>query len=114
MLKPDLSTASLHVLETYYNHDFDFVNSADYRICEDTLVTWRTYNDYHRNQYRCNIYMGSTSACFANVTSNGTAAAQMLLPDEFNVLRPIYFQVCPASGRFVLVEDRNVAVLDVF
>jgi hypothetical protein len=115
MLKPDLSTASLHVMKTseYNHHDFDFANSED-RICEDTLVTLGTYDDYPSrqpragNQYRCSLSV-STSTCFANV--------KMLIPNGFNVFQPSGFQsvyFCPASGRFVVVGNRNVAVLDVF
>ena len=45
ILKPGLSTASLHVINAaeLTPHDFDYVMFEDYSICEDTLVTcWNT------------------------------------------------------------------------
>ena len=40
MLEPDLSTASLHDINTseLTPHDFDCVFFQNYRICEETLV----------------------------------------------------------------------------
>jgi hypothetical protein len=113
VVKPDLSTASLHVVKTseLTPHDLRCVFFDDYRICEDTLVTCWSYDDLRRNQYLRGVYMGSTSACFSNVISNGPAAAKMLLPDISCKYR---LYLCPASGRFVRMDSCNVSVFDVF
>ena len=115
MLEPDLSTASLHVINTPEPtpHDFQYVIFQDYMICEDTLVTCWKYDDrVPGDQYQCGVYTGLTSARFANLISNGGPAAKMLLP---NIEREHCLYSCPASGRFVRVDsNNNVAVLDVF
>ena len=107
MLKPDLSTASLHVINTLtFTHDFNGVIFKDYRICEDTLVScWS-----HWDRLEGGVYTGLTSARFANFSSHDGPAAKMPLPDigsEYNLC------CCPASGRFVRLDYSNrVAVLD--
>jgi hypothetical protein len=118
MLKPDLSTASLHVINIYElsPHDFNYVTFEDYRICEDTLVSCWIFDDdllrpYH---WQCGVYTGLTSARFANIISQGGPAAKMLLPDVGHNYRPFS---CPASGRFVLLvrdsdNTSSVVVLD--
>ena len=48
MLKPDLSSASLHVINTYEPtpHDYRYITYRDdCRICEDTLVSCWAYED---------------------------------------------------------------------
>ena len=118
ILKPDLSTASLHVINTSEPTPLHFETESldDYRICEDTLFScWcyaaRAFNTPSRNKYQWAVYMGSTSARFSNVTSNDSPAAKMLLPEIGLYCKYI---LCPASGRFVLLDVADVAVLDIF
>ena len=116
MLKPDLTTASIRVINTSEPtpHNFDYVFFQDYRICEDALVSCWISNSYHLNFWTrsCGVYTGLTSTRFANVISRGGPTAKMLLPDigrhgNYNLY------LCPASGRFVLVDSgRRLAVLD--
>ena len=116
IIKPDLSDASLHVINAseITPHDFNVVSFLCYRICEDTLVScW--INHYHQNQNQrgLGLYTGLTSARSSNIISHGGPAAKMSLPKighhDFR-----HFS-CPASGRSVLVDCRNsVFVLDFF
>jgi hypothetical protein len=115
MLKPDLSTASLHAINTseLSRHDFNCVSFEDYRICEDTLVSClfraKDLIPYQR------VYTGLTSDRFANIISQGGPATKMLLPDIGHEYRLL--SACPASGKFVLlVRDgsNSVVVLDFF
>ena len=107
MLKPDLSTASLRVINTYEHtlHDFFYVYFQNYMICEDTLVTcWVDDSD------NWGVYTGSTSARFANVT-DGHPAAKVLLPNNFGLINLL--RCCPASGRLVVIDNANcVSVVD--
>jgi hypothetical protein len=116
VLKPDLSNASHRVIYTSEldHHDFDDLIFEDYRFCEDTLVSCWTSNDH----LQWGVYMGLTSARFANIISHGGPAANILLPDfEHNLkYRPLS---CPASGRFVLLvgdssDISSLVVLDFF
>ena len=61
MLNPDLSGASLHLINAseLTPHDFDYVFFHDYRIWEDTLVSCWVYED-HQDQYQCGVYTGLT------------------------------------------------------
>ena len=114
VLKPDLSTASLHVINTseLTLHDFNHVFFRDYGICEDTLVSYWTDSNRHLQQYRHGIYTGLTSARFDNIISPGGPAAKMLPPD---IGCGYLIYLCPASGRFILLDESNsVAVLDFF
>ena len=111
MLKPDLSTTSLHVVTSELTpHNFNDVIFEDYRICEDTLVSCWFYSPW--DQLRGGVYTGLTSARLANFISHGGPAAKMLLPDvgcEYDLY------CCPASGRFVCMDGSDrVAVLDFF
>ena len=112
MLEPDLSTASLHVINTDepIPHDLSYVYLQDYMICEDALVSCWFYLD-HGDQ--CGVYTGLTSARFADIIPQGGPASQMLLPD---VSHQYDLFLCPASARFVLlVSSRNsIIVLDYF
>ena len=114
MLKPDLSTASLHVINTseLTPHDFRYGYFENYRICEDTLVScWTYYDDAHQKD-SCGVYTGLTSARFADVISYGGPAAKMLLPDIGHEYRLFS---CPASGRFIRLDfGDSIAVLDFF
>jgi hypothetical protein len=117
VLKPDLSTASLHVINTseLVPHNFNFVNFEDYRFCEDTLVSCWIFDDLPY-PYQCGVYMGLTSDHFASIISHGSAATKMLLPYIGHGYRPF---LCPASGRFVLLvrdssNTSSVVVLDFF
>jgi hypothetical protein len=115
-LKPDLSTASLHVISTtdFIPHDSDFSVLQDhYRICEDTLVSCWISENGRRIQYQCGVYMarGLTSTRLANLDLHSDPAANMLLADITD--SDLFW--CPASGRFVLLEGINcIAVLDFF
>jgi hypothetical protein len=113
MLKPDLSTASLHVINTFEvaPHDFQYILLEDYRICEDAIVCCRIYDN------RLPPYQ-SGPGVYANIISYGGPAAKMLLPDIGHNYRLFS---CPAlaSGRFVLLvhdggDNTSVAVLDLF
>ena len=111
MLKPDLSTTSLHIVTSELTpHNFNDVIFEDYRICEDTLVFCWFYSPW--DQLRGGVYTGLTSARLANFISHGGPAAKMLLPDvgcEYDLY------CCPASGRFVCMDGSDrVAVLDFF
>jgi hypothetical protein len=110
MLKPDLSTASLHFINTFEPspHDLRNVIFDDYNICEDAVVSlW-----LRDSPFQSGVYTGLTSARFANIISQGGPAAKMLLPDIGHVYRPY---PCPASGRFVLLDaSDSVTVYDFF
>ena len=114
MIKPDLSTASLHVINSsrITPHDFKYVMFSEYSICEDALVC--CYSDYNdvRNQVQTGVYTElTTTARSVNDTLLGGPEAEMLLPDigcEYALFS------CPASGRFLRVDSDNVAVLDFF
>ena len=110
-LKPDLSTASLHIINTSeITYDFDDGFFKDYRICENILVScWS-----RRDNYECGLYTQLTSARSVNVVSHGISAAKMPLHDIANGCRSRLF-LCPASGRFLLLDSNNsVSVLDFF
>ena len=110
IVKPDLSDASLHVLNSseLTPHNFNDVSFQSYMICEDTLVS-----SWIDDQNRCRVYTGLTSARFANIISDGGPAARMLLlPDIVDEYRLF---PCPASGRFVCLDSNDsVFVLDFF
>ena len=103
IVKPDLSDASLHVINTFQRttHNFDYTSFESYRICEDTLVScW----EYFPGPYHCGLYTGLTSARFADVISHDGPATRMLLSDvgcDFRLFS------CPASGRFVVLDNSN-------
>ena len=114
-LKPDLSTASVRVIDTseITPHNFLFVYYfRKYMICEDTLVSCYIYTDYVRDQHCCGVYTGLTSPRLANGISHSDSPAKMLLPDIGHKYVLIF---CPASGRFVGLDSNNrVAILDFF
>ena len=73
MLKPGLSTASLHVINTYepIPHSSKYAKFQDYMVCGDILVSCRIYEDGRPNQYECGVYTGLASARrFTNVISH--------------------------------------------
>ena len=111
MLQADLSTASLHVINTseHTPHDFGYVLFQDYRICEDALVScW-----FCEDSNNWGVYTGSTSARFANVISDGHPAAKMILPDIFGLI--YLLNSSPESGRLVVKDITNcVSVVDLF
>ena len=115
ILEPDLNAVSLIVINTseLAPHDFDDVIFDDYLICEDTLVSLWSYAG--QDQLGCGVYTGLTSTRFANLISHGGPAAKVLLPDSF-IGDGDYIYCCPASGRFVCLEDGidGLAVLDFF
>ena len=111
LLQPDLSSASLHVINISEQipHDLNYVFFGDYSICEDTLVS--SFHSDHF-QYQCGVYMGLMSPSFANGISHGGSAAKISLPE---VGKPRVLFSCPASGRFGCLTDTNtIAVLDFF
>jgi hypothetical protein len=115
ILKPDLSAASLHVINDY-EHTPDnlcFVANGDYWICEDTLVFTGTDLNPRANPYQSGVYTVSTSPrTIVNRISHGGPAAKMLLP---GIGRKYVVFSCPSSGRFVRLDSSNlVAVLDFF
>jgi hypothetical protein len=116
MLSPDLSTASLHVINTseHTPHNFDSIVFDDYRICEDTLVSCWIHANQHREPipYQYGAYTGLTSARFSNITSDGRSAAKVLLPDTGHLY---LLYSCPASGRFIHMDNTySVTVVDLF
>ena len=113
MLKPDLSSASLRVINTFGpTPHFKYATFQDFRICDDTIVSCWIYEDRRQKQYECVVYTGFTSGRFANVISHGGPAAKMLLP---KIRREYRIFPCPTSGRFVRLDSSNsVAVLDFF
>ena len=109
IVKPDLSDASLHVINTSERTPYNFFDTSfgSYRICEDTLVSW--WIDHYPGGYRCGVYTGLTSARFSDIISHGPVA-RVLLPDIGCNYHPFS---CPATGRFVLLARSNrVLVLD--
>ena len=130
MLKPDLSSASLRIINAFEptRHNFKHVDFEDYMICEDSLVScWfsrMTRPSGRVVQCSCGFYTGLTSDRLVNVISHrGRRSVSMLLPS----LQCNYsLSSCPISGRFVrlgsvdvtpsLYPDRShsVAVLDFF
>ena len=119
LLQPDLSAASLHVINISEQtpHDFNYVVFNDYRICEDSLVSCWTCFDSEQDEEDefhpgCGVY---TSPPFANGISHGSPAAKIvLLPDVEFEFKSVLF-LCPASGRIVYLDNNNsVAVLDFF
>ena len=117
VLEPDLSTASLNVINTseLTPHDFNRVQFQEYTICEDTLVSCWFYKNFRyngRDQYQWGVYTGLTSDRFANVISHGGPTAKMLMLD-IGRKHDLYW--CSASGRFVVLDSSNsVIVLDFF
>ena len=123
MLEPDLSTASLHVINTYEITPQDFRDGTvsylpEYTICGDTLVSCyinSIYNpDTRRMKYQSGVYTGLTTV--NGIISHGGPAAVMLLPD-FGRRYKLF--PCPTSGRFVRVpvdsdKSNSIAVLDFF
>ena len=118
MIEPDLSTASLHVINAseITPHDLCNTDFSRYMICDDTLVSCFKYSNFSRRQYdQIGLYTGlTTNARIANgIISHGGPAANMLLPHIGGYdLFP-----CPASGRFVRVDSDDldsIAVLDFF
>ena len=102
--KPDLSSASLRVIDTY--HISHWICLQNYRICEDALVTSWFRDDRRQNRYQCGVYTST------NGTSHDGPATKMLLPD---IGRKYVTFSCPASGRFVLLDTSDrIAVLDFF
>jgi hypothetical protein len=90
VVKPDLSDASLHVINFSELPLYNFQNRSfqnSYRICEDTFVSfWRSYSNIHK----CGVYTGLTSAYFLDdMGANHSLFGHGHCP------------LCPASGRFV-------------
>ena len=114
LLQPDLSAASLHVMNiSEQTHDFKYVSFEDYRICEDTLVSCWFHNDDDSDQYQCGVYTGLTRTRFVVTSRDGRRhAATMLIP---GIAHEYHLFSCPVSGRFVLLNSSNsVVVLDFF
>ena len=106
-LKPDLSSASLHDINTSDRFPLHRGSTffQGYRICDDTLVSW------HRNADYPLLYTGLISDTFSNVISQSGPASEIFLPHiGLNNLT-----LCPASGRLVRLDASNSgAVLDFF
>ena len=123
VIEPDLSTASLHVINTpeITPYDFTKVYLPAYMICEDTLVSYFIISNYNRDtrqyQYQTSLYTGLTTA--NGIISHSGPAANMLLSDIGPGFGPrCSLFPCPASGRFVLQVDSgdsdSITVLDFF
>jgi len=122
LLEPDLSAASLHVINAFGRGPYDFGGAVfqDYRICEDTLgCCWsETYYGWDQaDEYKYGLYTGLTSSTrFANDISHRRpqAAAKMLLIPDTEVDYDLSW--CPASGRSVCLDHRSncVTVIDFF
>ena len=101
IVKPDLSDASLHVINTpELTHNFENVYFLDsYRICEDTLVSVWCYN------LKCGVYTGFVSSHFPD---------DVVLRGWVNRRRS--YSLCPASGRLVyhtyVDDDGRLVVFD--
>ena len=107
-LKPDLSSASLHDINTSDRFPLHRGSTffQGYRICDDTLVSW------HRNADYPLLYTGLISDTFSNVISQSGPASEIFLPD---IGLKYDLTLCPASGRVVRLDASNsVAVLDFF
>ena len=122
MIEPDLSAASLYVINIpeITRHDFTSVYLSKYMICEDTLVSHFTISNYdpdtYQYQYQPRLYTGLTTA--NDIISHGGPAANMLLPDIRLGSDGFDLFPCPASGRFVLHvrsgDSDSIAVLNFF
>ena len=114
MMKPDLSTASLHVINAseLTPHNFNFVTFQDYTICEDTIVScWcnASYIGRRNNQNQCGVY----TARLANISCGGPASAAMMSLPDMGTKYVLCW--CSAPGRFVRLDSTNsVVVLDLF
>ena len=107
-LKPDLSSASLHDINTSERFPLHHGSTLfqGYRICENALVAWHLSAPY------CTLYTGLMSATFSNLISHSGPASEIFLP---NIGLKYDRTLCPASGRLVRVDASNrVAVLDFF
>jgi hypothetical protein len=114
IVEPDLSTASVHLINTsgLSSEDYACLFTKDYRVCEDTVVSCWVYNDDRPNESRCGVYTGLTSPHSAHGISHGGPSGEMLLPDRG---RRHLLSGCPASGRFICYNGNNsVAILDFF
>ena len=96
IIKPDLSDASLHVINNMSEIVADdlmeslaFKFCEGYRICEDALVSFWT------NHEMWGAYTGLTSAPFANVVTRWDGLGRV-------------DSLCPASGRFVYCTEDGV------
>ena len=110
MLKPDLSTASLHVIKAseLTALDFNYVSFQSYRICEDTLVS--CFVEINRGGHH-GVYTGITSTRSANVISHDGLPHQMSFP-YIGHGHSIF--LCPASGRFAYLARDGSNTINVF
>ena len=105
IIKPDLSDATLHVINTseIFSDDSDLIESLEtngigegYRICEDALVY------FWNNSMTLGTYTGMTSAPFINIVTRWDEQLEVE-------------SLCPTSGRFVYcTNNRRIAVVDLF
>ena len=93
IVKPDLSEASLHLINAsrLTPHEFDNISySSSYRICEETL------SSFWQSSSRCGVHTGLTSTPFPD-----SAVRYWITKHNYSL--------CPASGRFVyLTLDDNI------
>ena len=103
IIKPDLSDASLHLINMSEITSYDFLDSLEvyrdsfcegYRICEDTLVYF-----WNNHFMTWGAYVGSTPTPFTKVV---TAQRN----EFFDSL-----SLCPTSGRFVYIQVRVCSTL---
>ncbi|KAF8802299.1 hypothetical protein BYT27DRAFT_7197407 [Phlegmacium glaucopus] len=99
IIKPDLSDATLHFIDTLQLTPRDserLATPSTSNICEDTMVSfWDTSDD-------CGIYTGSILSHPTNTVSHRDPyAVSILLPVDG---RGHSHSLCPASGRFVHLD----------
>ena len=105
IVKPDLSDATLHVmnmseifLEDSMGSFHAYIACDDCRICDDAVV----YFWHNSNWNRWGTYTGLTSAPFTNIITR--------LHEQVQVQ-----SLCPSSGRIVYyTDDRRLVVVDLF
>ena len=106
IIEPDLSDASLHVVDMSEMFSDDLMESLEtiymlcegYRICEDSLVCFWNLN----NRGTWGAYTGLMSTPFTNVVTRWTRNEHLK-------------SLCPTSGRFVYcADDGKIIVADLF
>jgi hypothetical protein len=97
-IKPDLSDASLHFINTSkHTCEFYSLSCRQYTICEDRLLFWEDCNDEYGPHLRL------LSSHFANVIS----------PVQKNIYESDDgFSLCPASGRSIYFDRNDIVIGD--
>ena len=108
IIKPDLSDASLHVINMSKIISDDLIEClyrvyGGYRICEDSLVC------FWKNRFKTGAYAGLISAPFTNVVTrwNGPGYIKSLCPASGRY-------VCCSEGRSESIFSSKLVVVDLF